>query len=80
VTVVGLDLRRGQDQDAVAILERMILARRVELAVLGQHDAVERTLLVLALHELQIGLDGGAAVVRELGMEMQVENHPSRER
>src|SRR5205085_9418507 len=47
----------------------------IELPVLGEHDAVERPLVALPLQELQVRLDGRAAVVRQLGVEVQVEDH-----
>src|SRR5262249_14532968 len=78
VAVVGLDLGRVQDEEAVAVLERAVVAREVELPVLRQNDAVERPLLALPGQDLQVRLDGRAAVVGELGVEMEVEDHPGR--
>src|SRR5438876_1557843 len=78
VAVVGLHLGGVEDEKAVPVLERPVVARRVELAVLGEHDAVERALGALALEHLQVRLDERAAVVRELGVEMQVEDHALR--
>src|SRR5205809_4969192 len=75
VPVVGLDLGGGEDEEAVAVLQRAVVAARVELAVLGEHDAVERALRALALEELQVRLDGSPAVVGELGVEVQIEDH-----
>src|SRR5262249_37897415 len=75
VAVVGLDLGRRRDEEPVAVLQRAIVARRGALPVLGEHDGVERTLVALPLEELQIGLDRGAAVVGELGVEVQIEDH-----
>src|SRR5438876_281395 len=75
VPVVGLDLGGGEDEEAVAVLQRAVVAAGVELAVLGEHDAVERALRALALEELQVRLDGSPAVVGELGVEVQIEDH-----
>ena len=80
VAVVGLDLGGVEDEDAIPVLERPVVARRIELAVLGEDDAVERALLALALQELQVGFDRRAAVVRELGVEVKVEDHDGRMR
>ena len=70
VAVVGLDLGRVEDQEPVLILQRPVIAVQVELAVLGQHDPIERPLLLLALEELQIRLDRRAAVVGGFGVQM----------
>jgi hypothetical protein len=75
VPVVGLHLGRRQDAEAVGVLQRAIVAHEVELPVLRQHDAVERPLVALPREELQVRLDGRAAVVRQLGVEVQVEDH-----
>ena len=78
MAVVRLDLRGVEDQESVPVLERAVVARRIELAVLGEHDAVERPLGALPLEDLQVRFDRRAAVVRELGMEMEVEDHAGR--
>src|SRR5262249_18114016 len=75
VTVVGLDLGGIQDQQAVAVLQLAEVALQIELAVLGEHDAVERSLGPLALQQLQVRLDRRPAVVRALRVQMQIENH-----
>src|SRR5689334_12581525 len=75
VAVVGLDLGGVQDEDAVAVLERAVVARGIELTMLREHDAVERTLRALPLEELQVRLDGRTAVVGQLRVEMEVEDH-----
>ena len=58
VAVVGLDLGGVQDEEAVPVLQLAEVARRVELAVLGEHDAVERPLVALALEQLQYASTG----------------------
>src|SRR5262249_41924936 len=75
VTVVGLDLGGIQDQQAVAVLQLAEVALQIELAVLGEHDAVERSLGPLALQQLQVRLDRRPAVIRALRVQMQIENH-----
>src|SRR5262249_22263293 len=75
VAVIRLHLRGGQAEEAIAILELAVVAAGIELPVLRQNDAVERTLVALALQQLQIRLDRRAAVVRELGVQMEVEDH-----
>ena len=75
VTVVGLDLGRVQDEEAIAVFERPVLPPQVELPVLRQHDAVERSFVAFAGEELQVRLDRCAAVVRKLGVEVEIEDH-----
>src|SRR5262249_50894552 len=75
VTVVGLDLGGVQDQKPVAVLQVAEVARRIELPVLGEHDAVQRSLVALALEELQVRFPRRPAVVGAVGVQMQIENH-----
>src|SRR5262249_35428896 len=75
VTVVGLDLRGVQDEESVPVLQVAEIAPGIELAVLGEHDAVERALVALALQQLQVRLDRRPAVVRAIRVQMQIENH-----
>ena len=75
VAVLALHLGAAQDAQAVLVLERAVVRLEVELAMLGEDEAVERALGPLALQDLQVGLDRGAAVVGELGVDMQIENH-----
>src|SRR2546422_5217625 len=78
VAVVGLHLGGVEGEEAAPALDRPVGAPEVELSGVGEHDAVERALGSLALEHLQVCLDGRAAVVRELGVEMQVEDHAGR--
>jgi hypothetical protein len=75
VPVVGLDLGGVEDEEPMTILELAVVPRQVELAVLREHDAVDRSLGALAQQDLQVRLDGSPAVVRQLGVEMEIENH-----
>ena len=62
VAVVGLDLRSLEDADAVLVLEVAVVAVGVELAVLGQHQTVDRQHVLLLEQPLQVADHGGAAV------------------
>src|SRR5262249_28454316 len=77
VAVVRLDLGGVQDEEPVAILQVAEVAPRIELAMLGQHDAVEWPLVAFALEQLQIRLDRRPAVVRAIRVKMEIENHPA---
>src|SRR5204862_127225 len=68
---LALELGRADANEA----HQVRVAAGVELAVLGEHDAVERALRALALEELEVCLDRSPAVVGELRVEVQVEDH-----
>ena len=78
VAVVGLDLAGLEDQQAVLVLEGAVVALGVELAVLGEHDAVERQLL--APDPLAVVVDLGPAVVGAHRVGVEVEDHAGRNR
>src|SRR5215218_1236496 len=78
VAVVGLDLAGFQDQQPVLVLQRPVVALGVELAVLGEHDAVERQLL--ALDPLAVVVDLRPSVVGHHRVGVEVEDHAGRNR
>jgi hypothetical protein len=74
---VGLDLDAAQDHDAVLVGQRGVVPLLVEVAVLGEDEAVDAvTEPPPAGDPPQVALDGGAGVVgaiRGVRVQIQVE-------
>ena len=58
VTVVGLDLGGAQHHHAEFVFERAVVGVAIELAMLGQNDAVERALRRRSLIQLRYASTG----------------------
>ena len=80
VTVLGFDLRGFEDQQAILIFKRPVVAPGVELAVFGQHEAVQRPFVAFTGQPLEVCLNRRAAVVRGFRMQVKVNDSCHRKK
>src|SRR5208282_5164453 len=74
VAVVGFDLGSAQDHHAEFIFQVAIVSIAIELAMLRQHDTVERALHMPQLDPVEVRLYRCAAVLGGFAMGMQIKD------